>query len=265
MSTKAMVPNPDQYVSLSFHTSHQELALKMFGRVIGELSELSGLRGKDVESTKEWLSATTDTARVPYERFPQNFVRRLLFVGTTNRDDFASDDTGNRRLLPVWVGAHQDFEGVARDRGQLWAEAILLFDQGGIQWKEAQELAKAEHKSVMAEDPLEVPLLQWLNQRQTVMGFPPGSPSFRWRDLPYLVLADVAFSMLQIPLSRVVESRIQHDLARGLKKAGYVSKQYRVDGVNTRVWMAPGYDAAKITDWERTHPRLTGATKVVIP
>lgn len=58
------------------------------------------------ENTKAYLSTRSDTYRKPYERRPCDNPRTNVFVGTTNRDSFLTDKTGNRRWFPVMCKAN---------------------------------------------------------------------------------------------------------------------------------------------------------------
>jgi predicted P-loop ATPase len=96
---------------------------------IYEISELVGLGKREVEHVKNFLSATHDTARPSYGRVVVDQPRTCIFVGTCNRNDYLTDDTGNRRFWPVATGKI-DLDALARDRDQLWAEANMFEAKG---------------------------------------------------------------------------------------------------------------------------------------
>ncbi len=80
--------------------------------------------------------------------------RRCIFAGTTNRADWQPDETGGRRFWPVKVG-EIDLVGIARDRDQLWAEAVARF-QRGEKWfleGEVEQMALQEASARRPEDP----------------------------------------------------------------------------------------------------------------
>lgn len=97
------------------------------GKWIVELGELAGLRRADAERVKAFASRTHDRARQAYARRSHDQARRCIIVGTTNGEEYLTDQTGNRRFWPVRVGAI-DLHALDRDRGQLWAEAVAAAD-----------------------------------------------------------------------------------------------------------------------------------------
>jgi hypothetical protein len=125
------------------------------GKWIVEAPELSGLSKANVEHLKALLSRGVDRARRPYERLGVDVPRQSIIVGTTNESSYLRDTTGNRRFLPVRINRF-DLPALARDRDQLWAEAVQLEKAGGSirlpgdLWQTAHE----EQSARVVEDPL---------------------------------------------------------------------------------------------------------------
>lgn len=111
-----------------------EAAQSLSGIWIVELAELKSLARTSggVESVKRFLSATQDRYRVPYERRADTFYRQCVFSGTTNKNDFLQDETGNRRFLIVQIGINEPVKSVFEnsimdDIKQAWAEAVYIW------------------------------------------------------------------------------------------------------------------------------------------
>jgi len=96
--------------------------------------EWGGKSKKDVEAMKEILSKTFVTHRVPYGQFEQDMKRTAVFCGTTNRVDLLSDDSGNRRVLPVEISG-VDFAGMAAiNRDALFSELLQVYQADPQGW-----------------------------------------------------------------------------------------------------------------------------------
>ncbi len=108
-------------------TTREELELTL-GVWIHEVADLSGLGNRDVETIKAYITRQSDKARAAYARHVTDRPRRFVLVGTTNKDRYLHDETGNRRFLPVKVGKI-DLDRLRADRAQLWAEAMQAMDQ----------------------------------------------------------------------------------------------------------------------------------------
>lgn len=101
---------------------------------ICELAELASLARSETDAQKQFLTSRVDRFRPPYGKAIEAFQRRCVFAGTVNPEkdgsvDYLRDDTGDRRWWPVRVG-DVDTVALARDRDQLWAEALVRFEQG---------------------------------------------------------------------------------------------------------------------------------------
>ena len=106
----------------------------LLGSWIIELAELKSLTrtGGGVESVKRFLTAQQDKIRIPYERRSETYFRQCVFAGTTNKDSFLQDETGNRRFLVVEAGIHSQTkslfnESCMDDFRQAWAEAVHIY------------------------------------------------------------------------------------------------------------------------------------------
>lgn len=98
---------------------------------LAELKSLARTAG-GVESVKRFLTATQDKYRIPYERRADTFYRQCVFAGTTNKDDFLQDETGNRRFLIVQTGVKKPSKSLfvpeIMDTIKLaWAEAVHIW------------------------------------------------------------------------------------------------------------------------------------------
>lgn len=110
----------------------KDAPLQLIGRWIIEIAELKAVRNTEVERTKSFITQTVDTFRPPYGRRTAQFPRQCVFIATTNESEYLRDRTGNRRYWPVRCN-RIDLPALARDRDQLWAEAVHEFHQG-TQW-----------------------------------------------------------------------------------------------------------------------------------
>ena len=160
---KALVPDEAQFTEINLACRDENLARSLRGKLVGELGELRGLAGREAEDIKQWLTRRWEAWIPKYKEFETKFPRRLVFIGTTNEDEFLVDTTGNRRWLPVRV-SKVDVAAIERDRDQLWAEARDACSLVGVMWHEAEELAPAVHQEYMAEDAWAQEVQRWLNE-----------------------------------------------------------------------------------------------------
>ena len=164
---KAMAPSDDFYAEINLKARDDDLSRKLRGKLVGELEELRGLNSRESEEIKAWITRTHEEWVPKYREFGAKFARRILFHGSANVKVFLADPTGERRWLPMMVGIAGviDPEGIAADRDQLWAEGAELFRTGGVDYKGAERLAKAEHIKFKVGDVWTDPVRIWMHEK----------------------------------------------------------------------------------------------------
>lgn len=112
------------------------------GKWIVEVAELEAMK-REVDAIKAFLSRQVEQFRPAYGREEVREPRRCVFAGTTNKDNWQRDASGGRRFWPVKTGKI-DVAAIARDREQLWAEAVVAFKSGERWWLEGEAKVQAQ-------------------------------------------------------------------------------------------------------------------------
>lgn len=209
----------------------KDAVLAMNGVWAIELGELSSLKKSDVDQLKEFISRTTDRIRVPYGHRTEAFPRQCVFIGTTNSSEYFRDPTGNRRFWPVEVG-ECDFEGVARERDQLFAEALMLYELGErlyLDEREAQAGAQSEQEARMVHDALQDQLAEYF---EAVAEQAPGERRFN----PECFTMAELFGDFGPMNGQRMDGTAQHRVAASLRKLGFKSQSLRRNGRVVRRW-----------------------------
>ena len=115
------------------------------------------------ERIKRFVSSQEDSFRAPYGRTTQAFKRRSILCGTTNRDDWANDPTGNRRF-PVLAPTEIDVEWITTNRDRIWGRATVEWRRGARWWflKEEEQLITEQAARYSPEDPHAEAMLEQL-------------------------------------------------------------------------------------------------------
>lgn len=220
----------------------KDAAIHMQGVWIVEIAELDAIGRAEVSRIKAFLTRTTDRFRPPYGRHTVEIKRKCVFAGTVNPDTYLRDETGNRRFWPIRCG-DIDIDALARDRDQLWAEAVALFKDGGIWWIEDKVLlqaAREEQDKRYQSDAWDGLIEHWLTHELRVVG-----DSFSSFDLPRRESVPRREPLRDMSVGEILEeaigaeptkwSRIDQMRVSGyLKKSGWERYQRREDGA--REW-----------------------------
>ena len=146
---------------LPLNVDAKQLIERTTGKWIVEAAELSGMHASKVESLKSMMSRQVDgPTRMAYAHLPFEKARQFVMVGTTNAHAYLDDATGNRRFWPIDTGQVR-LKDLARDKDQLWAEAVMRHKRGdSIRLDpELYEIARIQQERRRNRDPWE-PLLE---------------------------------------------------------------------------------------------------------
>jgi predicted P-loop ATPase len=194
---------------------------------IYELGELDHVTGRaHAGRIKAFVSSQVDKYRAAYARAVSSHPRCNVIVGSTNEDAFLADPTGDRRFWCVRVPGAIDQDALARDRDQLWAEAVAASRASETWWltpeaDAAQREAAEEFRTV---DPWEARVSEWLD-----------APERAGDGAKALTSIRILTAALAMELAHAGQ-RESNRLGGIMRRLGYRCHVLRVDGRNARIW-----------------------------
>ena len=157
--------------SLTSFNNNKDASELIQGSWVVELGELASLSHSELNIAKQFITRTSDRFRAAYGRYAEDSPRRCVFFGTTNKNDFLRDETGDRRFWPVAVKRRmrpEDFAEFASLVDQFWAEAKAYDDLGERLYLDDAQLeaaARAQQERYREDDGLEGQIRAFLERR----------------------------------------------------------------------------------------------------
>jgi Virulence-associated protein E len=208
----------------------KDAKIHVHGPWVVEIPELSALSGRRGGAVKAFLSTQEDTFRRPYGAGETTSLRRCIFAGTANIEEFLDDETGGRRFWPVSCRGQIAVHEVAQIRDQLWAEALELYRAGEPWWLTDEEVeeARAAQECAYEADALEDAIAKAVDEGATSPGFNgllirAGTETVTVSEILDCVCGD----------SRERKTVLQKRIVRALRHLGWTPGK---DGKGDRIW-----------------------------
>lgn len=205
------------YAAIDESAATKDFLQVLRGKWVIELCEMNAVSKAESAHVKGILSRRIDTYRASFGRRSADVPRQCVFAGTTNRTDWSTDDTGDRRFWPIRCGVI-NLEAIAASRDQLFAEALVRLADGATWWQ-----MPALTREVQAER----------------------LPDHAWTSLILDGLAGYAETTMAEVLQRILKFspdkitiNAERQVGSILRRSGWVSKPARRNGLR-RVWFAP--------------------------
>ena len=202
---------------------------------ICELGEIGSTMKKDIDSVKAFISKSTDEYRTPYGKAMLQYPRMTSFVGTVNDEQFLVDQTGNRRFatIPLAPDLEIDYEKQIKPFNalQLWSQIYHIvnnLDKSSCfrLTNEEKKLLDERNQHFMKPLKAEDEVLDVLAEEQ--------------RPEPNKTCTTERMTVTQFISNHSCLSRYSaSEVGKILKKYGYYSKMYKVNGKMSRLIELP--------------------------
>jgi predicted P-loop ATPase len=198
----------------------KDVSQHLRGKWLIEVSEMHSMSRAETTQLKAFITRQEERYRPSYGRKEVIEPRQCVFTGTTNKETYLRDETGGRRFWPVKAGTI-DTQALARDRDQLFAEAVHDY-RDGVQWWPDKNF---ERDYIMNEQSARYEPDAWEDFiRQYLIAQNPDS----------VTVGQIARQVLSIDTSRIGTAD-QRRIAAALERLDW-KRSKREPGTGNRVW-----------------------------
>lgn len=205
---RALVPDSEWFSDSNADLHGKDIYQQIAGVWLYEFSELDSFKKAESSRIKAFTSSQVDNFRPPYAENTIKRKRQTVIVGSTNEDEFIVDPTGDRRYVPVRIGAC-DVHWLKTNASQIWAEAVHLYDAGEIWWftPEEERIRSEVASDFREESPIQEKLRDYLR-------------STKVSGRGFVTVSDILSDLFALPLSMMTDPRYKRDVTNALKRLG---------------------------------------------
>jgi hypothetical protein len=121
----------------------EELRAAEYGLI--NIDELDKLTDRQLNKLKSMITTTHVDVRAPFGRHKEKRVRVATYAASGNKEEFLTDQTGNRRWLPFHVVAIDSPYVHSLPYDGMYAQAYYLLQNGFSYWFDLDDIQTLEH------------------------------------------------------------------------------------------------------------------------
>jgi hypothetical protein len=223
-----MVPDGEWYTDQLEDFSNKDSKIRATRFLILECAELEKFLIKQESSkTKSFITAGTDTFRVPYGIGDVSRKRSYIIIATTNQTNLLNDATGSRRFWVIKVNQKTNIPLLEQNRDVYWATALSRIENGE-QWHLDEE-DFAENNKANRDYPYQEPWMKTITKFLNYKHHP--TSMVNGRECKLLKSKDQLFNLLEIkPKDRNKLTELTMSNCFSMLKADYRSVRPTING-----------------------------------
>lgn len=256
----SLINDPSLIADVDFDNKTDDIIRKISGKVIGVIDEMNGFGKKQASFVKKFITFTHDTYIPKYKEFEKVVTRSVVFIGTTNEEQFLNDATGERRYYPIPIkdGAETRYLELKRDILEIYAAALHLYNEdlkigteitadgkevehNGVLFHNLESWNKQATKEFKLENPYITNIDRWLNTTYKHTEYIKSPDYFVAGEKPYkfeyLLTVDVAMFALDITKDKYNIHTHGKNIKAALIELGYKNITKRINGKPCKVFV----------------------------